>query len=201
MTESAKIGIPGLTVPQGTHLCGFFRGKKERGNIIFPFLREGLRSGDKCLCALDATDRDTLHAEVGAELEVASAGDQLDIVLSRDIYLGRREFSLPELLGYWEMWATTSLVGGGFRAARAVGEMTWAVTEVIGTDNLIRYESELNRFVLRHRQVLLCLYDLDQFSGDLLVDIMRTHPKVLMGSTVLENLYYLPPDEFAVSRR
>jgi hypothetical protein len=201
MTESMKIGISGLSVPQGTHLCGFFRGKKERGNIIFPFLREGLRSGDKCLCALDAADRDAVHAEVGVELEVASAGDQLDVVSSRDIYLGCGEFSLSELLGYWEIWATTSLAGGGFRAVRAVGEMTWAVTEVIGTDNLIRYESELNRFAFRHRQVLLCLYDLDQFSGALLVDIMRTHPKVLMGSTVLENLYYVPPDELAVSRR
>lgn len=39
---------------------------------------------------------------------------------------------------------------------------------------------------------MLCLYDLDRFRGDLIVDIMRTHPKVLMGSTVLENLYYVP---------
>lgn len=43
----------------------------------------------------------------------------------------------------------------------------------------------------RHRLVLLCLYDLDKFRGDLFVDIMKTHPKVLMGSTVLENLYYV----------
>jgi hypothetical protein len=91
-------------------------------------------------------------------------------------------------------------LGGGLADRRRVlvrsrgGEMTWAVTEVIGAANLISYESELNRFVIRYPQVLLCLYDLDQFSGNLLLDIMKTHPKVLMGCTVLENLYYVQPD-------
>lgn len=45
------------------------------------------------------------------------------------------------------------------------------------------------------------LYDLDRFRSDLLVDIMRTHPKVLMGSTVLENLDYVPPDQLVATHR
>ncbi len=57
--ESVKLGISGVSVSQGTHLCGFFRGSKQRDDIVFSFLREGLRSGAKCLCAFDATDRDT----------------------------------------------------------------------------------------------------------------------------------------------
>ena len=35
--------------------------------------------------------------------------------------------------------------------------MTQAVTEAIRAANLIRYESELNRFVSRYPQVVLCL--------------------------------------------
>lgn len=167
--------------------------------MVFPFLREGLRSGDKCLCAFEATDGVALQAEVGAEVDVSSAGHQLNILLSSDIYLGRSDFSIPEMLDYWDTWVGGSLRGGGFSAVRAVGEMTWAVTEVIGGANLVRYESELNRFVPRYPVVMLCLYDLDRFGGDLLVDIMRTHPKVLMGSTVLENRYYVPPDQLAAS--
>jgi hypothetical protein len=54
--------------------------------------------------------------------------------------------------------------------------------------------------VPRYPLVLLCLYDLDQLRGDLFVDILRSHPKVLLGSTVLENLYYVPPDELAATR-
>jgi hypothetical protein len=168
--------------------------------MVFPFLREGLRAGDRCLCAFEAADRDAVHAEVSAEVDVASADHQLDIRLSSDLYVGRSDFSIPEMLGYWDTWVAGSLSSGGFPAARAVGEMTWAVTAVIGAANLLRYESELNRFVPRYPVVVLCLYDLDRFGGDLLVDIMKTHPKVLMGSTVLENPYYVPPDQLAVSR-
>jgi DcmR-like sensory protein len=200
MTGSVKLGIQDLSVPQGTHLCGFFWGR-ERGDLVFPYLREGLRSGEKCLCAFDGPDFDAVRAEVSAEVEVPSAGDQLDVVLSSDIYLGRGEFTVSEMLDYWDTWAAASLAGGGFSAARIVGEMTWAVTEIIGPANLTSYESELNRFVPRYPQVMLCLYDLDRFRGDLIVAIMRTHPKVLMGSTVLENLYYVPPDQLVTTPR
>lgn len=133
------------------------------------------------------------------QIDLASAGDQLDIILANDVYVQRADFSVPDMLGYWDTWATTSL-GAGFPAARVVGEMTWTATQVIGAANLIHYECELNRFPPRYPLVLLCLYSLDHFRGDLLVDILKTHPKVLMGSTVLDNLYYIPPDELAATR-
>jgi len=57
--------------------------------------------------------------------------------------------------------------------------MTSSIIANIGDDDWITYESELNRFVPRFPQVLLCLYDLNDFSGQLFVDIMRTHPTIL----------------------
>lgn len=181
MTESVKLGIPGLSVPQGTHMCAFFRGSDERDGIRWPFVREGLRSGDKCLCAVEATDRNAAHTQLNAEVDLASASDQLDIVLASDVYLGRGVFSVPEMLGFWDTWAAKSLAGGRFSFARAAGEITRAVAEVIGAANLVRYESKLNRFVARYPQVLMCLYDLDRFGGDLLVDILKTPPQGAHG--------------------
>ena len=49
--------------------------------------------------------------------------------------------------------------------------------------------------------MILCLYDLDRFDGDVLVDILKTHPKVLVGGMVLDNPYYLEPAEFLAARR
>jgi hypothetical protein len=170
--------------------------------MVFSFLREGLRSGDRCLCAFEAADRaavDAVDAEVSAEVDVASAGHQLDIRLSSDILLGLTDFSAQEMLDYWHTWVTDSL--SGFSAVRALADIPLAVRAVIGGANFIRLESEVNRFVPRYPVVVLCLYDLDRFGGDLLVDVMKTHPKVLMGSTVLENPYYVPPDQLAANLR
>lgn len=197
MTEAIKIGISGLSVSQGTHMCGFFRGQQERDEIVLPFLREGLRSGDKCLWAVEMADQGVLvNAKIATELD----DKQLDIVSSMDIYFPEGVFSVPRMLDYWDHWAATSLGNGGF-CARAVGEMTRAVIDVMGATNLVHYESELNRFAPRYRQILLCLYDLDHFRSDLLFEIMKTHPMVLMGSTVLENLYFIPPDQWATAHQ
>ena len=43
---------------------------------------------------------------------------------------------------------------------------------------------------------MLCLYDLDRFSGEVVVNIVKTHPQVLIQGILVENPYYLGPDEF-----
>ena len=66
--------------------------------------------------------------------------------------------------------------------------------------DLIGYESELNRIMSNFPQVNLCLYDLTRCSGDLIMDVLKTHPKALLGGMVIDNPYYLDPDEFLASR-
>jgi hypothetical protein len=63
------------------------------------------------------------------------------------------------------------------------------------------YESELNHFLPRYPQVILCLYDLERFDGEVVVDVLKTHPKLLVGCTMLENPYYVEPEEFLATRR
>ena len=43
---------------------------------------------------------------------------------------------------------------------------------------------------------MLCLYDLDRFSGEVVVNIVKTHPQVLIQGILVENPYYIGPDEF-----
>jgi hypothetical protein len=43
---------------------------------------------------------------------------------------------------------------------------------------------------------VICTYHLSQFSGDAVVDIMRTHPMVIIGGTLHENPFFTPPAEF-----
>jgi len=39
-------------------------------------------------------------------------------------------------------------------------------------------------------------YDLTKFSGDLVIDVMRTHPMIIIGGILQENPFFVPPDEF-----
>src|SRR4029078_9070347 len=53
--NSLSLGIPGVgSVSPGTHFCALYSGPAERDRLLFPFLEEGLRHGDTCLCLIDA---------------------------------------------------------------------------------------------------------------------------------------------------
>jgi len=105
------------------------------------------------------------------------------------------------MVDFLHQWVTGALADGNFPFARIAGEMTAAISNIVGAEELFIYESELNRFIVEHPQVILCLYDLDQFSGQMFVDILRTHPKVLMGSTILDNIYFIEPDHLRPRRQ
>jgi hypothetical protein len=48
----------------------------------------------------------------------------------------------------------------------------------------------------RHEDPVICTYHLGQFRGDEVIDIMRTHPMVIIGGILQQNPFYIPPDEF-----
>ncbi len=182
----------------GDHVCAFYRRPAERDDIMLPFLRDGLRAGHKCVCVVDSCEpghvRELLDTEPGVD-------DNLEVLHSAGTYLASGGFLPEEMLTFWNTKTAACLRDGGFAFVRNIGDMTWAHQEKPGVDELIAYESELNRLMSAYPQANLCLYDLGRCSGELALDVLKTHPKVLMGGMVLENPYYLDPDEFLAARR
>jgi hypothetical protein len=43
---------------------------------------------------------------------------------------------------------------------------------------------------------VICTYQLSRFSGDTVIDIMRTHPAVIVGGILQQNPFYVPPEQF-----
>jgi hypothetical protein len=190
-------GLPGVSLESGDHICAFYTGLEERDEILLPYLRAGLSAGDKCICVVDAGEPATVLAGVGAD--VGADTSQIDVMKSTETYLRLGHFSTTSMLAFWDN-AVSDALEGGFPFFRAVGEMTWALRDAPGVDELFTYESELNRFGPQYPQVLLCMYDLHRFRGDVMVDLLKTHPKLLLGGMVLDNPHYLSPDEFLATR-
>lgn len=193
METALATGLPGVSMNLNDHICAFYRGEAERDELLLPYLRTGMQAGDKCICILDSTDPDWLASELIDEPRVAS--DQLSAFRSEDSYLLRGAFSPDDMLRFWEKTATAAFADRDYPMVRAVGEMTWALQDLPGVDLLVAYEAELNRFLQRYPQVILCLYDLERFTdGAVLIEILRTHPKVLISRMVLDNPWYIEPD-------
>ncbi|MET8246942.1 MEDS domain-containing protein [Streptomyces sp. NPDC005202] len=202
MPTSVALGVPGVQVTPGDHLCAFYRGPAGRDEILIPYLREGLQTGDKCICVVDANDPEVVLAALAADLDrgPSLSSRQLDVQRSSDTYLREGRFSMDVMLDFWGD-AVGGALAHGVSFSRAVGEMTWSLSQMPGVDELVEYESRLNRFLPRYPQVVLCLYDLDRFSGGILLHVLKTHPKVLVGGMLVTNPYYLEPDEFLATRQ
>ncbi|MGH3903580.1 MAG: MEDS domain-containing protein [Pseudonocardiaceae bacterium] len=203
MTASMTIGLPGVTLSPGDHICAFYRGSAQRNEVLVPYLREGLLAGDKCLCVMDDPDVDQVVGLLAehVDVELSQRTGQFELLCSKTTYLAGGYFAIDEMLEFWEQGVGDAVTRDGFGFVRAVGEMTWALQDLPGVEHLLAYEAKLNEFLPRYQQVILCLYDLEQFSdGEILLDLLRTHPKVLLSGQLLDNPWYTTPDEYLAMR-
>ena len=201
MMTNIVVGASGIDLPVGDHICAFYRGQDERNEILLPFLRQGLDDGDKSICVIESMRPDEMLAALGEAPGEGGNPGSLDLMTPEQTYLRGGRFSMPAMLEYWRSGVESALAESRYRFVRVVGEMPRALVEKADLDEFLAYESELNRFAPRYPQAILCLYDLDRFGGKVFLTIMRTHPIVLLNGAVLENPYYLEPDEFLADRR
>ena len=79
--------------------------------------------------------------------------------------------------------------------------MDWAAEDQSHLDDLIEFESRVNDVWRRHEDAVVCTYDLAKFGGDTVIDIMRTHPMVIVGGLLHQNPFFVPPEEFLLELR
>jgi len=178
-----------------------YLGQQERDDIILPYVRAGLHAGDKVICIVDSSPLDDLVARIGDEREVEGylASSQLEMHTGDEAYLRTRPFNTEAMLAFWETRVRAALTDGSYGFARGSGEMPWEMRTLPGRTEFFRYEAAVNQLAPRYPLAFLCLYDLARFGGGFLVDLLRTHPKLLMGGLVLENPHYRAPGDVAAS--
>ena len=85
---------------------------------------------------------------------------------------------------------------GGFPLSRIVCRMDWVAESRLFVDNVIEFESRVNDVWRHHDDAVICTYHLEQFGGDAVIDIMRTHPMVIIGGILQRNPFFVPPELF-----
>jgi DNA-binding CsgD family transcriptional regulator len=191
------MGIPGIDeIRPGTHICALYSGPAERDSVLFPFLQEGLREGDKCLCLIDdaepASVRDRVEKQQDGHLPHHSK--QLDVDRASEVYLRSGRFSVGQMISFLAA-RLTQAAESEFPLLRAAGEMSWVLPEPEGAEDFFIYEAAVNQIVEDKPAVFMCMYDL-QRCGSMLVDVLKTHPKVLLGGMVLDNPHHLTRREY-----
>jgi DNA-binding CsgD family transcriptional regulator len=193
-----SVGIPGIDeIRPGTHMCALYSGPGERDKLLFPFMREGIREGDKCLYLIDDAEPAAVHDRITSRQNGHSRreSEQLEVDRASDMYLRSGRFSVEQMTSFLS-GRLTEVAETEFLLLRAAGEMTWVLPQPQGAEDFFVYESAVNQIVEDKPAVFMCMYDLQRCGVSMLVDVLKTHPKVLLDGMVLENPNYLTPREY-----
>lgn len=195
---TSPISLAGSQLGEIRHICAFFSNEDEEYRVLLPFIKEGLEYGDKAIQVVNPQQRDE-HlrrlASAGIDPAVAQETGQLEIKINTEAYLRDGKFDQDRMLATFEQLASGN-APGGYPLSRIVCRMDWVAGDQSRLQNVIEFESRVNEIWDQHDDAVICTYHLSQFSGDAVIDIMRTHPMVIIGGTLQQNPFFTPPEEF-----
>jgi MEDS: MEthanogen/methylotroph, DcmR Sensory domain len=196
-SAEAPIRLAGRTLAHKRHVCAFFNSREEQNKVIIPFLKEGIDRGEKLLRIMDAHLREeylSAYTAGGIDVQAAEQDGQFEVRSWHETYLKGGSFDGDSMIKLLEEGLEENRPKYGL--TRAVGNMEWALETAPGVTDIVEYETKLNFVVTKHPDPLVCVYDLNRHSASVVMDILRTHPMVIVGGVLQENPLYVPPEEF-----
>jgi hypothetical protein len=195
--QNRSVTLAGSPVKHRCHACAFFHDREEEYRLLMPFVKEGFEQDDKIFQIVDGRNRDERLRRIGAlgiDIGAAERSGQLEVRPWENAHLRDGRFDQYAMLSLVE-----EVLGRGkqqFGFTRFWANMEWSLEDFPGTDDIVEYETRLNDVTSRFDDVVICTYDLNRFSATVVMDILRTHPQVIVGGILQENPFYMPPEQF-----
>lgn len=162
-----------------------------------PFIKDGFDRGDRAFHVVDPAHRPA-HLErlqrAGIDVAAAEGNGQLEVRRWQEAYIKDDHFDQYRMIETIKSALDPSKKQPGTRT-RLVANMEWALEDLPGVHDIVEYETRLNYILPEYHDPVICTYDLSRFDASVVMDIMRTHPMVIVGGILQENPFYVPPDE------
>jgi hypothetical protein len=199
MDESTSaVRLSGAAARRFGHVCGFFRSHEEEYRVLLPLAKEGFERGEKVFHIVDPAHRPERMRrleEVGISSAAARRPDQVEIRAWEDAHLRGGRFDQEAMMTLLEE-TLRGAKADGFGQTRVWANMEWALEEFPGVEDLVEYESRVNCFLPKYDDLVVCTYDLSKFGAGIMMDVLRTHPLVIIDGFLHENPFFVQPDEF-----
>lgn len=182
------LGFGGVKAAVGDHIAHFFRGSDQRFSVLGPYVKTGLRRGDRCVFVARPAVGERLCEwleDHGVDAEAARATDRL--ILHPGKATAEDMKHLVDRID-----ETAREEGESF--VRWAGDGGWALEQDITVCEMLRWEALYDKHAADWRLLALCQFDLDLFESDVIMDALRTHPYCVMGDVVVPNPFHESPD-------
>ena len=175
----------GSTLSYRPHVCAFFHNPDEEYRVLLPFMKDGFACGEKAVHTIDPRRRDD-HlqrlASAGIDVTAIYRSGQLELRDWTETHLRDGKFDQSRTLALFEKIRKDAWQQG-FPLVRFITYMEGALETELGIGALLEYEAKANEKWLRQDgpvSPIICTYDLTKFGGEIIVDIMRTNPMIII---------------------
>jgi DcmR-like sensory protein len=185
--------IADLDFQVGDHVCAFYNGGGSAlDDIVVDYVSRGLQAGNKCTCLSFADTASSVRDRIPRELMPRE--DILQFITENQAKGG---FSVEAGLRTLEAMAKEAL-SDGYGRLWLLGDATFVARDLPprSMKTWFTYEAEVVELAPRYPQFIMCLYDLDQWAGELIMSVLKTHPRIFVNGLILDNPYYVPLDQF-----
>ena len=191
MTQRS-VRLCGQDIDRPGHICAFFNSREQEYDALIPYFRDGVSSGENVFNVIDrAREPDHRTRLIAAGLVVDGP---VQVKSSEETYLDNGRFDIERMCNFVrDVLVDSAQVG---KRVRTAGWMDWIHRDAPGTERVMEYESRMNLLVPTFDCTFMCVYDLTKLSGEMVVDIMATHPYVIMNGQVRKNAFYVPPETY-----
>jgi hypothetical protein len=190
-----NVRLPLEKINLGDHVCSIYKNKEQQFSSLIPFFKIGLESNQKCIYIVDENSKEEIFEEFekrGIEINKFTQSNQFVLLTKRETYLKDGSFDPDKMINLLKETEKNAL-NEGYSGMRVTGEMTWVLENVKGSEKVIEYEAKLNVFFPHSKSTAICQYNENKFKPDLLVEVIHTHPFLIIYGILYKNLYYYSP--------
>jgi hypothetical protein len=198
-TSEHSVQLAGVDLAGRNHVCAFFNTIDEEHRVLGSFYKDGLDRGEKAAHIVDPANREE-HlkrlAEAGIHVQEMMDTGQLQVLPWTDAYVRDHRFDQDAMLATVEKLIQSGAAAGYALTRLAGHHMDWLFLDKPATYNLVEYEARLNQVLSKYNDPVICNYNPSKFGATVAMDIMRTHPLVIIGGLLRENPFFVPPEQF-----
>lgn len=186
---AVPLGFGNATASVGDHIAHFYKGADQRFRVLGPYIAAGLRRGDRCAFISSPEAAAQLRAwlcDDGVDAEAACASGQLILHPGE-----ATEEDMRRLAERIDAEARDT----GHPFVRWAGDGGWALESEISVCEMLRWEALYDKHSTDWEMLAMCQFDLTVFSGEVIMDALRSHPLCVMGEVAVPNPFHTGPEE------
>lgn len=196
--QKISLGFTSQKFEQGVHICQIYNDDEERHGALVNYIISGLNAGENTACFTENETEITLKdyfEKNGFSYEEVSNKGEFTLSKTAEVYFDGGSFEPERMLKliqeFYEKSSAQNRSG-----ARVIGEMTPEIEHVPGGSRLLEYESKISILLRKYPVTAVCQYDARKFNGATIMDILKVHPYMIVGGSVVNNPFFIQPEEY-----